>query len=296
MKENCNMHIHTYYSDGTLSGTELLEYAAKCGLKKLSITDHDCVDFYFDEEAMNMLKHFDYVTGCEFVCAYEDVPIEILGYGIDVKKAKEYLDVYGVVENTMERYRSDNIPRVFAKHGIILDYDPNTVDFTQKCPMALEKIHEVIINDPKAVEFLNKENPNLVKSVSAFLREGISNPKSKIFIAPHKLYPSYDKITTIIKKLGGISFLAHPYQYGNNMARVLEGVKGSVDGVECYHYTTREQEKTDALRAFCEKNSLMISGGSDFHVMSDTLTGLNIPGEYFDKVKAKLNVKKVGRK
>ena len=80
------------------------------------------------------------------------------------------------------------------------------------------------------------------------------------------------------------------------MERVLEGVKGSVDGVECYHYTTREQEKTDVLRAFCKKNSLMISGGSDFHVMSDTLTGLNIPGEYFDKVKAKLNVKKVGRK
>lgn len=296
MKETCNMHIHTDCSDGVLSGVELLEYARKCGLNKLSITDHDCVDFYLDSDVIEMLKNFDYVTGCEFVCAYEDVPIEILGYGIDVKKAKEYLDEYGVTENKMERYRSDNIPKVFAKHGVILNYDPRSVDFTQKCPMALEKIHEVILKDQKAIAFLNEENPNLVKSVSAFLREGVNNPKSKIFIAPHKLYPSYDKITELIKRLGGISFLAHPYQYGANMERVLEGVKGYVNGVECYHYTTREIEKTDCLRAFCEENNLMISGGSDFHVMSDTLIGLNVPGEYFDAIKTKLNSKGINRR
>ena len=293
MKDTCDMHIHTYYSDGELSGVELLEYACKLGLKKLAITDHDCVDFYLDENAMEMIKDFEYVTGCEFVCTYNDVPIEILGYGIDVKKAKEYLDVYGVSENKMERYRSDNIPRVFKNNGITLNYNPEIIDFTKKCPMVLEAIHKIILNDSKAIEFLNDENPNLVKSVSYFLREGLNNPNSKIFIEPNKLYPSYEKITTLIKELGGISFLAHPYQYGINMDKVLEGVKGYVDGIECYHYTTQDKDKVEYLKSFCKMNNLMISGGSDYHHEGDMLNGLDIPAQYFDKIQITLNKKPI---
>ena len=32
MIETCDMHIHTNYSDGNLSGVELLQYASKKGL------------------------------------------------------------------------------------------------------------------------------------------------------------------------------------------------------------------------------------------------------------------------
>ena len=292
MIETCDMHIHTNNSDGNLSGAELLKYAKECGLKKLAITDHDCVDFYLDENTVDLLKNFDYVTGCEFICSYGDVPIEILGYGIDVKRAKKYLDVYGISENTVERYRSDKIPKIFKKNGITLDYDPKCIDFTKKCPMVLEKLHEVVLQNPEAVQFLYKENPNLLKSVSSFLREGLNNPTSKIFIAPHTIYPTYDKITALIKQLGGISFLAHPYQYGDNMNRVLDGVKNNVDGIECYHYTAIEKTKIDYLKKFCKKNNLMISGGSDFHTYdfkrNDLLNKLDIPAKYFDEIKTKI--------
>jgi len=293
MKDTCDMHIHTNYSDGNLSGSRILEYATQKGLKKLSITDHDCVDFYLDKKAIEMLKDFDYVTGCEFVCSYDNVAIEILGYGINVKEAKKYLDIYGITENKVERYRSEHIPKVFAKYGVVLDYNPESIDFTSKNPMVLEKIHEIILQNPKAITFLNKENPNLIKSVSSFLREGINNPNSKIFIAPHQIYPSYDKITALIKSLGGISFLAHPYQYGDNMERVLEGVKNHVDGIECYHYTTKEKAKKDYLKLFCKRNNLMISGGSDFHIQdsngNDLLNKLEIPAEHFDEIKIRLS-------
>ena len=294
MKNTCDMHIHSNHSDGNLPGEDLLEYAKKRGLHKLSITDHDCVDFYLDPKVQKMLQDFDYVTGCEFVCAYEDVPIEIVGYGIDVKKAKAYLDKHGVTENRVERYRSDMTPKVFAKHGIKLAYDPKTIDFTKKCPMVLEKLHEIILQDPVATRFLFEENPNMLKSVSAFLREGLNNPASKIYIAPNTLYPSFDTITSLIKELGGLSFLAHPYQYTQNMDRVLNGVKGHVNGIECYHYTTDDKSKTEYLKQFCNKHGLMISGGSDFHIKGkdgeDLLNQLDVPSIYFDKIKERLRV------
>ena len=293
MAKTCDMHIHTNYSDGNMSGVELLEHAKKCGLKKLSITDHDCVDFYLDKEATSALKDFDCIPGCEFVCAYEDCAIEILGYGIDIKKAKKYLDKYGITQNTLEKYRSDNVPKVFEKYGITLDYDPNAVDFTQKNPEVLIKLLDSVKRNPDAVAFLMEENPNLLDSISLFLREGLNNPNSKIFIEPHKVYPTYAKIAKLIKDIGGLSFLAHPYQYKHNMDRVLEGVKGHVDGIECYHFTSKEKEKSDYLKKFCKANGLMISGGSDFHINiagseRSLLNQLDIPEKYFDAIKEKL--------
>ena len=295
MQKTCDMHIHTDNSDGILSGTALLQRATECNLNKLVVTDHDCVDFYLDKDVQAKLKDYDYMTGCEFVCTYGDIPIEMLGYGIDVKETKKYLDKYGITENRIERYRSEQTPKVFAKYGIVLDYDPKSIDFSQKCPMVLEKLHEVILQSPEAVRFLYMENPNLIKSVSAFLREGLNNPASKIFIAPHKLYPSFEKIAALIKKVGGLTFLAHPYQYGENMERVLEGVKNHVDGIECYHYTTMEKEKVDHLKAFCKANNLMISGGSDYHKPDasgiEMLNKLGVPAKYFDEIKARISTK-----
>ena len=294
MKNIWDMHIHTNYSDGNLSASELLQYAAKRGLKKLSITDHDCVDFYLDKNAMEMLKDFDYVTGCEFVCSYDNFPIEILGYGIDIENAKKYLDKYGVTENRIERYRSDKVPQVFAKHGIVLEDDPKSIDFSKRCPMVIEKLHELILQNSEAVRFLCAENPNLIKSVSAFLREGLNNPESKIYIEPNKLYPTYDKIIDNIHRLNGLAFLAHPYQYGDKMYSVLDGVKNSVDGVECYHYTAKEKDKSNYLKEFCKDNNLMISGGSDFHIHDengeDLLNKLDVPAEYFDEIKTRLSI------
>ena len=294
MANTCDMHIHTNYSDGHLDGQALLELAKQRNLTKLSITDHDCVDFYFDPDCRKLLEDFDYIPGCEFVCAFEDVPIEILGYGLDLKKTKNYLDKFGITQNKLEKYRSDNVPKVFAKYGIILDYNPASIDFSSKNPHVLEALFEAILSNPEAVEFLNAENPNLTKSKGLLLREGLNNPNSKIFIHPYRFYPTYEQIAKKIKELGGLSFLAHPYQYKHNMGRVLEGVKDYVDGVECYHFTSREAEKRDLLIKFCKKNKLMICGGSDFHEKKDwseksLLNQLGVPAEVFNTIKENVN-------
>ena len=77
------------------------------------------------------------------------------------------------------------------------------------------------------------------------------------------------------------------------MYSVLDGVKNSVDGVECYHYTAKEKDKSNYLKAFCKDNNLMISGGSDFHIHDengeDLLNKLDVPAEYFDEIKTRLS-------
>ena len=41
-----DLHIHTYYSDGTMSPKEVVEEAKKKNLGIIAITDHDVLDSY----------------------------------------------------------------------------------------------------------------------------------------------------------------------------------------------------------------------------------------------------------
>lgn len=295
MKKTCDMHIHSDFSDGILSADELIEYIKKHNLKKFSVTDHDCVDFYLLPDIDNKLKGLSYIAGCEFVAGYKDVAIEILGYGFDIEKVKKYLDKHGVTQNKIDRFRGKQVVKLFSRMGINLDFDIKKVDFSLRNPMVLHALFDSILRNEQAVRLLNEENPNLIKNRSFLLREGFNNPKSKFFIKPTKIYPNYKRIIKIIKKFGGLSFLAHPYQYRNEMLRVLEGIKEEIDGIECYHHTTVDEEKKNVLIDYCKANNLLISGGSDFHNPPNNqrcidLNELNIPEKYFDIIQQRTNV------
>ena len=44
MREFIDLHVHTNASDGSLSPHEVVEEAAKIGLKAIAVTDHDTAD------------------------------------------------------------------------------------------------------------------------------------------------------------------------------------------------------------------------------------------------------------
>lgn len=301
----CDMHNHSTNSDGLLTPTEIIYFSKLLGMDRVVVSDHDCIDAYLDEEFLETARDLgvQVIPAVELVSAYKDVGIEILGYGVDVEKMKEYLDGpngdgeggHGVTQNALERYRSEMIPKVFAQNGFELDYDPSTIDFTKKDPLVLRTIYNKLVEekqknpDSPVIKFLEDENPKMLDSIDEFLRAGLNNPKSKIFINPTSFYPQFDKITKVIHDMGGIAILAHPYQYKKEMDRVLEGVKNYVDGIECYHPSSREPEKNQYLLDFAHKHGLMVTGGSDCHNLNPTgdkslFTRLKIPAECFDNM------------
>ena len=294
----CDMHNHSSLSDGFLTPIEILYLSKLIGLNRVSISDHDCIDAYLDQEFIKTAKelNIEIIPAAELVSAYEDVGIEILAYGVNVDKMKNYLDKNGITQNQLDRYRSVKIPEVFAKQGINLNFDPATIDFTQKNAHVLKTLFDIVKDDPNAVEFLNKENPHLLDSTNSFLRSGLNNPNSKIFISPNSIYPQYDKITKLIHDLNGIAVLAHPYEYKDQMQRILNGVKNYVDGIECYHPSSLKPEQNQFLLDFCKKNNLLVSGGSDSHNLDPTsargmFNGLKVPAQYFDIIKEVINEK-----
>jgi len=79
-----DLHLHTTASDGRLTPTELVQRAAKAGLKVIAITDHDTVDGI--PEALAAAKAFPSLTvipGVELSTDVTGGEVHVLGYFID---------------------------------------------------------------------------------------------------------------------------------------------------------------------------------------------------------------------
>ncbi len=76
-----NLHIHSTYSDGTLSPELLVEQAKNKGLKHIAISDHNTLNAYLKTD---IIKEDIIIPAIEFDCWFGTVFLHMLGYGIDV--------------------------------------------------------------------------------------------------------------------------------------------------------------------------------------------------------------------
>ena len=86
-----DLHMHTYFSDGTDTEIEILKNAKAKNLSIISITDHNTAKVYEALENVEINNYYNgrIIPGIELNTKALKVPIEILGYGIDYKKMNE---------------------------------------------------------------------------------------------------------------------------------------------------------------------------------------------------------------
>ena len=83
--EKTDLHLHSYFSDGTMSPTALVERAVSLGQNKIAITDHDGIDGVEEAVRAGEKLGVEVVPGIEFSTSMKDGPkIHMLGYGIDI--------------------------------------------------------------------------------------------------------------------------------------------------------------------------------------------------------------------
>ena len=106
-QKRADLHIHTTYSDGCATFSEVVQQAKDKDYKIIAITDHNTVQGHLDYPNENVL------TGVEFDVWYKYIFLHLLAYGIDVK-----------AEGMQEFYAKDkrgtemDILRFFAKRDI----------------------------------------------------------------------------------------------------------------------------------------------------------------------------------
>ena len=261
-----DLHMHTKYSDGTDSLVELLNNANKKELKVISITDHDCVDSYKELDELYIERYYNgrIIVGCEFTTSFDNRTIEVLGYGFDYKKVNEYLSNFYTDEFVISSRIAlfNRLVNILKENNLI--YNNKVIEDAIKDKFYLISIYNELIKYKENEDILNE---HLFGSYSDFIRKGIYNPKSKLFLNHGEFKPKIEEIINIIHSCGGIAFLAHPFQYKFNDTEIfLDKIYNKInfDGIECF-YTTFTEEQIDYIKDFANKRNLLISGGSDYH-------------------------------
>ena len=237
------LHTHTTYSDGILTPQQLVERAAKAGVKALAITDHDTLHGWDEAIAAALPHEMEIVPGVELSTVYNGRSLHILGY----YPQKDLLEAPLAERLAGRKRRAQKMADNLAAMGY---------------PLELEYIHgNMALGRPHIA--------------NAMVRAGYINSTQEAFerfIGEDKpAYVHYEKFSAqegirLIRSCGGVPVWAHPYLFaGGKVEEVLpELVKAGLMGVEVYH-PHHAANKVNCLKQLCQQYDLLITGGTDYH-------------------------------
>lgn len=258
-----DLHIHTTYSDGSENCETILKKCQEKNLDYISITDHNTALAYEELENTNIKDFYSgkIITGIELNTKILNIPIEILGYGIDYKKMNELVKEVYIPASKRNLIEVKRLYKKCIKYGIKLEN--NCLDNYSSDMFASTFFHKEITK--------NIDNKHLIsdeawESSKVFYRQYMSDPKTPLYVEMDDFVPDFDTASDLIKKAGGLVFVPHIYEYKNNANVILDYIlkNHEIDGIECY-YTTFSTEQHNTILNLCREKQFYVSGGSDFH-------------------------------
>ena len=264
-----DLHIHSNYSDGSMTPEDIIETAREIGVKNISITDHDSISsqYIVDKEYCGI----NIIPGIELSTEYDDIELHILGYFFDVDNTE--------LRHTVERLnkaRLDRVERILfnlRKDNINLSLDDLKDDF--KSTVGRSHVAKAMVRKGYFKNYKSAFTSYLVKGKPAYVKG-------------EKL--TYKEAIQVINNAGGISILAHPGQIYKTLAveKIVKDLKFyGLKGVEVYH-PSHSTQQTNSFHNLCKKHRLIITGGSDFHdkeASKDNLIGsYGINEDLFNKL------------
>ncbi len=245
MDGKADLHLHSTYSDGAHSVTDLLTRAGRAGLTTVSITDHDHVGAYDEAFRAGAELGLDVIPGVELSATYDEQDIHLLGYFID--PGKHALQEFLSMLRAERLKRAERMVEKLNRLGL---------------PLRLEAVLAVAgkaaVGRPHVASALWKSG--LTGSfVEAFVRYiGTGKPA---YEGKHRVSPA--EAVEVIAEAGGLSFIAHP---GTSIEDVVlrQLIADGVDGIEVIH-PSHSPERVRHFRGVAGEFFLLASGGSDFH-------------------------------
>lgn len=245
-----DLHIHTYYSDGTMSPKEVVEDAKRKNLGIIAITDHDVLDSYEELKVEAEKAGIIAIRGVEIDSIFEGHLVHLLAY-----KFEDNEKLFKLINHAKEQLLETSIELIRRMEndyeGISLE-DYNSYEYERR-KGGWKGIH--YLHDRKITE-------GLFDGVKFYGKYDCGHEKFA--------FPSVGKVCNTVHDANGYVVLAHPCNYYSNknkeeILEKLEILKDlGIDGVECY-YPANSDLMTNTCLEFCKDNNLIITAGSDGH-------------------------------
>lgn len=251
-KTYIDLHIHSNYSDGALSPTELVEQAKAEGLTTIALADHDSAAGVPEALAAGVAREIEVIPAVELSVQFRTwQDIHLLGYGIDYTDGGFCERLNGFRERR-ERRNAEILQRV----NETLAGEMRTVI----------ELSEVLAYTRDAIG-----RPHIAR---ALLERGYVDSVEEAFrryLIPcniPKFYWPIDDAISEIQRLGGVAVLAHPTTISGDRQElhsiVRELSKVGLDGIEVFNNMALPNEM-EYLRRLAAELGLVVTGGSDFH-------------------------------
>ncbi len=279
MEKYIDLHTHSLKSDGSMTPAEVVREAKKAGLAAIALSDHDTVDGVREALAEGEKIGVEVIPAIEF-SVISETETHILGYFIDIENPALLETLESV--KAVRKERNEGTCRKLNELG----FDVTLDEVRAMAPNGfIGRAHFARLLMDKGY----------TKSVSEGFRLYLENGK---YAYCEKQCLSAERAIEVIKKCGGLSFVAHLHLNKKNdddLRSFLTHLKScGLDGVEGYYtdYTPEMQEKYQSM---AKELGLMISGGTDFHAamkphisIGTGLGNLKIPYDILEKMKEKV--------
>ena len=111
-----DFHLHSTASDGTLSPSELVERAARAGIRTLALTDHDTTEGVAEAADAACRLGLRLVPGVEISVTWNGMTVHVVGLGVDPEHAALQQGLAGL--RGYRDWRAEEIGRRLARDGI----------------------------------------------------------------------------------------------------------------------------------------------------------------------------------
>lgn len=243
-----DFHIHTNYSDGGKSFTQILDECIQKNIKCISITDHNTYESCKLKIQQEKVK---IINGMEIDVKYKEYLFHMLLYNFDLNS--KLLKEFYVKNRKHEIYNfNKNINILKKKYNITID----------------KNIKRKFIKENNYFDRVRLNNL-LVKSGYCKTPQDAFHKYTKELDNTKRMSISMETLFKIASDSNAIVSFAHPFRYGISMDEIERVIlelkeKYGLRVIEAINNRqTVHQEKN--LIKFCEENDLLISAGSDSH-------------------------------
>ena len=271
MAKSADLHIHSYFSDGTLSPSQIIEQARQNGLHCLALTDHDTIEGIAPlmEEAAKF--DIEIISGIEISSAIQGRDVHILGYLFDTKNPP-FLSSLSVIQNLRNQRMEQMVTKL---HQLAMTN------------ITLQEVYEISgegsVGRPHLALLLKKKGwvKDIQEAFDRFLAEG-----GPAYVETLRI--SVQEAISFIKQAGGVAVLAHP-MITKIDEMIPQFVQWGLGGIEAY-YSQSSSTITQFYKNLAKKYGLVVTGGSDAHgdIKKSTFIGkIKLPYAYVEALKEK---------
>lgn len=265
-----DLHIHSSFSDGAFTPSELVARAGTLDVGVIAIADHDSVAGVEEAAAAGYAADIEVLPAVELSVQFKEwQDVHLLGYGINCRDDKFLQDLDG-----FRRRREGRNDEILGRVNELLRSEGRS-------PLARESVLAY------ARDSIGR--PHIAR---ALLERGYADSVEDAFRrylvlcnVPKSYWPM-DEAIAEIHRIGGVAVLAHPTSISKDagtLGSVIAALQESgLDGIEVYNNMGWPLE-IEFLRRFAEDQELLVTAGSDFHGIEEGLEiGRGREGMHFD--------------